>query len=224
MPGRARAEGPVDWRFHLERPGQGAVKRRGGSDEIRGGAPSSPGRPRQEVRRVRTPAVQPAPRKRRSRPPARLVRRGTGRPPRPGRLPALRSRRRARRGAGRRRRHGRRARPGGAELRGERHPGAGPPPRRTRRHVGIARGVREGGGAWFGTVADPDGNYVQLIQLTPDYWAQRRARHARSEGRGAALRVMPPVPSACRLRTWAAPGASTPTSWAWSRPSPARAG
>jgi predicted enzyme related to lactoylglutathione lyase len=47
---------------------------------------------------------------------------------------------------------------------------------------------REGGGAWFGTVADPDGNYVQLIQLTPDYWVQRRARHARSAERGAALR------------------------------------
>jgi catechol 2,3-dioxygenase-like lactoylglutathione lyase family enzyme len=41
---------------------------------------------------------------------------------------------------------------------------------------------RADGGAWFGTVADPDGNYVQLIQLTPDYWARRRARHARSGG------------------------------------------
>ena len=47
---------------------------------------------------------------------------------------------------------------------------------------------REGGGAWFGTVADPDGNYVQLIQLTPDYWAQRRARHARWRDEGGAAR------------------------------------
>jgi predicted enzyme related to lactoylglutathione lyase len=28
---------------------------------------------------------------------------------------------------------------------------------------------RADGGAWFGTVADPDGNYVQLIELTPAY-------------------------------------------------------
>src|SRR4051794_35412073 len=26
---------------------------------------------------------------------------------------------------------------------------------------------REDGGAWFATVADPDGNFVQIIQLTP---------------------------------------------------------
>lgn len=36
---------------------------------------------------------------------------------------------------------------------------------------------REGAGAWFGTVEDADGNYVQLIQLTHEYWTQRRARH-----------------------------------------------
>jgi predicted enzyme related to lactoylglutathione lyase len=39
---------------------------------------------------------------------------------------------------------------------------------------------RKDGGAWFGTVEDPDGNYVQLIQLTHAYWSQRRARHAGS--------------------------------------------
>src|SRR4051794_23286600 len=33
---------------------------------------------------------------------------------------------------------------------------------------------RENGGAWFGTICDPEGNYVQLIQLTSDYWRQRR--------------------------------------------------
>jgi catechol 2,3-dioxygenase-like lactoylglutathione lyase family enzyme len=37
---------------------------------------------------------------------------------------------------------------------------------------------RKDGGAWFHTVSDPDGNYVQVIQLTPEYWAQRRAREA----------------------------------------------
>ncbi len=39
---------------------------------------------------------------------------------------------------------------------------------------------REDGGAWFGTIVDPDGNYVQLIELTSDYWRQRRARHTGS--------------------------------------------
>ncbi|MDX6325380.1 MAG: hypothetical protein QOK15_1734, partial [Nocardioidaceae bacterium] len=47
---------------------------------------------------------------------------------------------------------------------------------------------RENGGAWFATVEDPDGNYVQLIQLTPDYWAQRRVRHLGSPLDRAALR------------------------------------
>ena len=45
---------------------------------------------------------------------------------------------------------------------------------------------REDGGAWFGTVEDPDGNYVQLIQLTHEYWTQRRARHRHAAGNGAA--------------------------------------
>ena len=31
--------------------------------------------------------------------------------------------------------------------------------------------------AWFGTVIDPDGNYVQFIELTEAYWAARRPRH-----------------------------------------------
>jgi catechol 2,3-dioxygenase-like lactoylglutathione lyase family enzyme len=36
---------------------------------------------------------------------------------------------------------------------------------------------REAAGAWFGTVLDPDGNYVQVIELTEAYWAARRERH-----------------------------------------------
>jgi len=35
---------------------------------------------------------------------------------------------------------------------------------------------REPDGAWFGTVFDPDGNYVQIIELTEAYWAARRMR------------------------------------------------
>lgn len=35
---------------------------------------------------------------------------------------------------------------------------------------------REPAGAWFGTVLDPDGNYVQIIELTEAYWAERRER------------------------------------------------
>ena len=35
---------------------------------------------------------------------------------------------------------------------------------------------REGAGAWFGTVLDPDGNYLQIIELTEAYWAARQER------------------------------------------------
>jgi predicted enzyme related to lactoylglutathione lyase len=42
---------------------------------------------------------------------------------------------------------------------------------------------REQAGAWFGTVVDPDGNYVQIIELTGAYWAARRQR-ARQAGHG----------------------------------------
>jgi predicted enzyme related to lactoylglutathione lyase len=42
---------------------------------------------------------------------------------------------------------------------------------------------REGAGAWFGTVLDPDGNYLQIIELTPEYWKARRDR-ARQSGTG----------------------------------------
>jgi catechol 2,3-dioxygenase-like lactoylglutathione lyase family enzyme len=42
---------------------------------------------------------------------------------------------------------------------------------------------REPDGAWFATVLDPDGNYVQIIELTPAYWAARQQR-ARQAGHG----------------------------------------
>ncbi|HWL35793.1 MAG TPA: VOC family protein [Frankiaceae bacterium] len=35
---------------------------------------------------------------------------------------------------------------------------------------------REDAGAWFGTVLDPDGNYVQVIELTEAYYAERGGR------------------------------------------------
>ncbi|MFI0355678.1 VOC family protein [Actinomadura sp. 9N407] len=35
---------------------------------------------------------------------------------------------------------------------------------------------REDAGAWFGTVLDPDGNYLQIIELTAAYWVARRER------------------------------------------------
>jgi hypothetical protein len=37
---------------------------------------------------------------------------------------------------------------------------------------------REGPGAWFGTVLDPDGNCIQIIELTDAYWAAKKAREA----------------------------------------------
>ena len=40
---------------------------------------------------------------------------------------------------------------------------------------------RGNAGAWFGTVTDPDGNLVQVIELTPDYW-RLRAERARAAG------------------------------------------
>ena len=64
---------------------------------------------------------------------------------------------------------------------------------------------REDAGAWFGTIVDPDGNYVQLIQLTSDYWAKRRQRHAgspleRSVLRDASIAVRLPAQDLERAR------------------------
>ena len=48
--------------------------------------------------------------------------------------------------------------------------------------------------AWFGTVIDPDGNYVQIIELTEAYWSARRLRH-----RQAGLSVLEVASVATRL-------------------------
>lgn len=41
---------------------------------------------------------------------------------------------------------------------------------------------REPAGAWFGTVLDPDGNYVQIVELTAAHRAARRDRADRAGG------------------------------------------
>ena len=43
-------------------------------------------------------------------------------------------------------------------------------------------GYREPAGAWSGTVLDPDGNYVQVIELTDAYRVARRTRRLRAGG------------------------------------------
>jgi len=59
-------------------------------------------------------------------------------------------------------------------------------------------------GLWFGTVEDPDGNYVQVIQTTPDYWVQKRQRAGATSGplTGAALAVRLPAQDLDRARSF----------------------
>jgi catechol 2,3-dioxygenase-like lactoylglutathione lyase family enzyme len=59
-------------------------------------------------------------------------------------------------------------------------------------------------GLWFGTVEDPDGNYVQLIQTTPDYWVLKRQRAGASSGplTGASLAVRLPAQDLDRARAF----------------------
>ncbi|MDO9456889.1 VOC family protein [Nocardioides sp.] len=59
-------------------------------------------------------------------------------------------------------------------------------------------------GLWFGTVEDPDGNYVQLIETTPSYWRQKDERAGRVGGplshARAAVRL--PAQDLDRARRW----------------------
>ncbi|MEU4434081.1 VOC family protein [Nocardia rhamnosiphila] len=59
-------------------------------------------------------------------------------------------------------------------------------------------------GLWFATVEDPDGNYVQLIQTTPTYWAEKKRRAGATAGpldhARAAVRL--PARDLGRARSW----------------------
>ena len=59
-------------------------------------------------------------------------------------------------------------------------------------------------GLWFATVEDPDGNYVQLIQTTPDYWRQKAIRAGDAAGplEHAAIGVRLPAQDLDRARAW----------------------
>ena len=59
-------------------------------------------------------------------------------------------------------------------------------------------------GLWFGTVEDPDGNYVQLIETTPEYWKLKSERAGAAAGplvhARAAIRL--PAQDLERARRW----------------------
>lgn len=57
-------------------------------------------------------------------------------------------------------------------------------------------------GLWFGTVEDPDGNYVQLIETTAEYWVRKRERAGDAAGplTGATLAVRLPAQDLDRAR------------------------
>lgn len=59
-------------------------------------------------------------------------------------------------------------------------------------------------GLWFGTVVDPDDNYVQLIQTTAEYWVRKRERAAETTGplTGASLAVRLPAQDLDRARAF----------------------
>jgi catechol 2,3-dioxygenase-like lactoylglutathione lyase family enzyme len=49
-------------------------------------------------------------------------------------------------------------------------------------------------GAWFGTVTDPDGNLVQVIELTPEYWRLRAERQRAAGAEPGLLAAATPAP------------------------------
>jgi catechol 2,3-dioxygenase-like lactoylglutathione lyase family enzyme len=61
---------------------------------------------------------------------------------------------------------------------------------------------RDDAGLWFATVEDPDGNYVQLIQTTPEYWVRKYERAGQTSGplAGASLAVRLPAQDLDRAR------------------------
>jgi catechol 2,3-dioxygenase-like lactoylglutathione lyase family enzyme len=84
---------------------------------------------------------------------------------------------------------------------------------------------RETAGAWFGTVLDPDGNYVQVIELTDAHRAARQQR-ARQAGRGpladAAVSARLPAQDLGRARRFYAEklGLCAAAAWCSSRSTP----
>ncbi len=50
-------------------------------------------------------------------------------------------------------------------------------------------------GLWFGTVRDPDGNFVQLIETTPEYWVRKRARFGQAAGPLSSASCAPRLPA-----------------------------
>lgn len=59
-------------------------------------------------------------------------------------------------------------------------------------------------GLWFGTVEDPDGNYVQLIESTPTYWVKKTERAGGTVGplEGATAAIRLPAQDLERARAW----------------------
>lgn len=59
-------------------------------------------------------------------------------------------------------------------------------------------------GLWFATVEDPDGNYVQLIETTPEYWRHKLLRAGGSAGPldRASVGIRLPAQDLGRARTW----------------------
>jgi catechol 2,3-dioxygenase-like lactoylglutathione lyase family enzyme len=59
-------------------------------------------------------------------------------------------------------------------------------------------------GLWFATVEDPDGNYVQLIETTPEYWRQKKIRAGGTAGPldHASVGVRLPAQDLDRARRW----------------------
>ena len=56
------------------------------------------------------------------------------------------------------------------------------------------------GEAWFATLADPDGNVIQIIELTPAYFAARRTPSASHGLRGGAVATRLPAQDLARAR------------------------
>ncbi|SPT49963.1 Predicted enzyme related to lactoylglutathione lyase [Actinomadura madurae] len=68
----------------------------------------------------------------------------------------------------------------------------------------VSRAEYRDGGLWFATVEDLEGNYVQLIQTTPTYWAKKKERAGETAGpmdhARAAVRL--PAQDLDRARRW----------------------